>query len=157
LTKKNRNNIFNAKGGLMRKKPFYKSKNMWVLCTLAVFLFFMLPAASLADTSRPNMQEEQDVGHLTGFIYESDGKTPLRNAQLILEEFVRGKKTGNVFKSNITDASGEYRLENIPEGHYMGKLMLNNKHYRIKRVDFFFDVIAGETNFVSFALKRRLK
>ena len=141
----------------MRKRLFYKNKNMWVLCTLAVFLFFMLPAARLADAYEPNAQGTQDVGHITGFIYESDGKTPLRNAQLILEEFVRGKKTGNVFKSNVTDASGEYRLENIPEGHYKGKMMLNNKHYKIKRVDFFFDVIAGETNFVSFALKRRLK
>ncbi len=141
----------------MRKKPFYENKNMWVLCTLAVFLFIMLPTAHFAGTSEPNRQDMQDVGHITGFIYESDGKTPLRNAQLILEEFVRGKTTGNVFKSNITDASGEYRLENIPEGHYVGKIMLNNKHYKIKRVDFFFDVIAGETNFVSFSLKRRLK
>ena len=141
----------------MRKKLFYKSKNMGGVCTLAVFLFFMLPAAPLANASEPNTQDTQDVGHITGIIYESDGKTPLRNAQLILEEFERGKKTGNVFESNVTDASGKYILENIPEGHYRGKIMLNNKHYKIKRVDFFFDVIAGETNFVSFALKRRLK
>jgi len=141
----------------MRKKPFYISKNIWILCPLAVFLFFMLPTVSLADTSEPNTQDAQDVGHITGFIYESDGKTPLRNAQLILEEFVRGKKTGNAFKSNVTDVSGEYKLENIPEGHYKGKIMLNNKHYKIKRVDFFFEVIAGETNFVSFSLKRRRK
>ena len=134
----------------MRNKISYK--NRWVLFTLGIFLFFMLPMASLAGTYG---QDTQDTGHITGVIYESDGETPLRNGRLTLEEFVKGKKTGKVFKSNVTDATGEYRIENIPEGHYKGKLMINNKQYKIKRVDFFFDVMAGETNFVSFALKRK--
>ncbi len=133
----------------MRKKVSPKNKKMWVLFTFGMFLFFILPMAGLSDTYEPN------TGHITGFIYESDGKTPLRNARLILEEFVKGKKTGKVFKSNITDATGEYRIENVPEGHYKGEIMINNKPYKIKRVDFFFDVIAGETNFVSFGLKRK--
>lgn len=133
----------------MRKKESSNNKNIWLLFTLGMFLFFMLPMAGLSDTYEPN------TGHITGFIYESDGETPFRNSQLILEEFVDGKKTGEVFKSNVTDATGEYRIENIPEGHYKGKIMVNNKHYKIKRVDFFFDVIAEETNYVSFGLKRR--
>ncbi len=119
------------------------TKRTVFITTVWLFLIFSLPVVGLAE----------DTGNLEGIVYESDGKTPLKDARIILELFERGKKTGNEFKSNITDSSGEYKLENVPVGKYKGKIMLKGKHYRIKRVDFFIHVIKGETNYVSFALK----
>lgn len=99
-------------------------------------------------------QPETPKGHLTGFIYKADGETPLKEARVILEEFVKGKKTGKTFESNITDETGEYKLQDIPVGFYKGKVFIKKKHYKIKRVDFFVHIIEGETNFLSFALKK---
>lgn len=112
-----------------------------------LFFLFMLPAVNFAE----------DVGHLEGIVYESDGKTPLKDTRIILELFERGKKTDTEYKSNITDDSGKYKLENVPVGKYRGKIVLKGKHYKIKKVDFYVHVIKNETNFVSFALKRRQK
>ncbi|MGD2085465.1 MAG: hypothetical protein PVH61_04695 [Candidatus Aminicenantes bacterium] len=99
-------------------------------------------------------QPENPKGHLTGFIYKADGETPLKDARVVLEEFEKGKKTGKTFESNITDETGEYKLQDIPVGFYKGKVFLKKKHYKIKRVDFFVHIIAGETNFLSIALKK---
>lgn len=123
------------------------SKRVVSISTIWLFLLFLLPAAGLAE----------DTGNLEGIVYESDGKTPLKDARIILELFEKGKKTDTKFESNITDSTGEYKLENVPVGKYKGKIMLNGKHYKIKRVDFFVHVIKGETNYVSFALKGRRK
>jgi len=122
-------------------------KRVVLISTIWLFLLFLLPVAGLAE----------DTGNLEGIVYESDGKTPLKDARIILELFEKGKKTDTKFESNITDSTGEYKLENVPVGKYKGKIMLNGKHYKIKRVDFFIHVIKGETNYVSFALKGRRK
>jgi len=122
-------------------------KRVVLITTLCLFLLISLPAVVLAE----------DTGNLEGIVYESDGKTPLKDTRIILELFEKGKKTDTKFESNITDSSGEYKLENVPVGKYKGKIMLKGKHYRIKRVDFFIHVIKGETNYVSFALKGRRK
>jgi len=99
-------------------------------------------------------QPETPKGHLTGFIYKADGETPLKDARVVLEEIEKGKKTGKTYESNITNETGEYKLQDIPVGFYKGKVLLNNKRYKIKRVDFFVHIIEGETNFLSLALKK---
>ena len=127
----------------------WMQNKMGVAVILILGLFLILPAGIFA--AAPS----QETGNLEGVIFKSDGKTPLKNAQLILEEVVKGDKTGKEYKSNITDETGEYKLEDIPVGIYKGKIMLNSKRYKIKRVDFYFHVFPGETNNVSFSLKKK--
>lgn len=117
---------------------------------LLVLLFLVLSWSLPVHAEKP----ETPKGHLTGFIYKADGETPLKDAQVVLEEFEKGKKTGKTFESNSTDETGEYRLQDIPVGFYKGKVFIKKKHYRIKRVDFFVHIIKGETNFLSLALKK---
>jgi hypothetical protein len=122
-------------------------KRMLTFAIVGIFLSFLPAAAGFAE----------DLGHLQGIVYESDGTTPLKDAGIVLEYLEKGKKTETEFKSNITDDTGKYKIENVPVGKYRGKIMLNGKHYRIKKVDFFVHIIKDETNFVSFALKRGRK
>ncbi len=135
----------------MLKRLIHKNPGILFSLVLSTWLFLVMSLAGLAETN------ETETGHMAGFIYKNDGETPVNDAQIVLEQIEKGKKTGKEFKSNITDYTGEYKLENIPVGFYKGKIMVGKKHYRIKRVDFFVHVIAGETNFVSFSLKRRDK
>ncbi|MCK4766269.1 MAG: hypothetical protein KAW12_29005 [Candidatus Aminicenantes bacterium] len=122
-------------------------KNVRILFVMGMFLVFVLSAALF-------VAAESGTGHLTGTIYENDGETPLDDAQIILERFEKGKKKdGKEYRSNVTDNTGTYKLENVPVGKYRGKIMVNGKHHRVKRVDFYIHILKGETNFVSFALK----
>jgi len=120
------------------------------LSGLLLLLFLLLSWSTPVHAGQP----ETPKGHLTGFIYKADGETPLKDARVVLEEIEKGKKTGKTFESNITDDTGEYKLQDIPVGFYKGKVLVNKKHYKIKRVDFFVHIIEGETNFLSLALKK---
>jgi hypothetical protein len=115
-----------------------------------VLLFLLLSWSIPVHAGQPEIPK----GHLTGFIYKADGETPHKNAQVVLEEIEKGKKTGNTYESNITDETGEYTFQDIPVGFYKGKVFVNNKYYRIKRVDFFVQIIEGGTNFLSLVLKK---
>jgi hypothetical protein len=116
-----------------------------------LLLLFLPPSWSIPVHAGPS---ETPKGHITGFIYKADGETPLKDARVVLEEIEKGKKTGKTFESNSTDETGEYKLQDIPVGFYRGKVFIKKKHYKIKRVDFFVHIIEGETNFLSFALKK---
>ena len=120
------------------------------LSGLLLLLFLLLSWSIPVHAGQP----ETPKGHLTGFIYRADGETPLKEARVVLEEIEKGKKTGKTYESNITDETGEYKLQDIPVGFYKGKVFLKKKQYKIKRVDFFVHIIAGETNFLSIALKK---
>jgi hypothetical protein len=115
-----------------------------------VLLFLLLSWSIPAHAGQPEIPK----GHLMGFIYKADGETPHKNAQVVLEEIEKGKKASKTYESNITDETGEYTLQDIPVGFYKGKVFVNNKHYRIKRVDFFVQIIEGGTNFLSLVLKK---
>lgn len=128
----------------------YSNMIKWVSTKVLLILFLILSWLTPTHAA----QQETQKGHLTGFIYKADGETPLEDARVVLEKIEKGKKTDKIFKSNITDDTGEYKLQNIPVGFYKGKVFLKKKRYRIKRVDFYVHVIAGETNFLSFALKK---
>jgi hypothetical protein len=127
----------------------HKKPGRQVVVIPVLLLFLMLAGFGPVRGSEP----EIPTGNLEGFIYKADGETPLKDARLVLEKIEKGKKKGKTFESNITDETGEYKLLNIPVGFYKGKLFLNKKHYRIKRLDFFVHVFDGETNFLSFSLK----
>lgn len=134
-------------------RQIFSYSNKWSRASVQVSLFLFLLMLWLGPV-HGSQPEETPTGHLEGFIYKADGKTPIKDAQMILEKIEKGKKTGETVESNITDETGEYKIQNIPVGFYRGKILLKKKHYRIKRVDFFVHVIAGETNFLSFSLKR---
>ena len=127
--------------------PIKRGREIAAIAVLLLFL--MLSGFGPVRAS----EAENPTGNLEGFIYKADGETPLKDARLVLEKIEKGKKTGKTFESNITDQTGVYKLQNVAVGFYKGKLLVNKKHYRIKRLDFFVHVIAGETNFLSFSLK----
>jgi hypothetical protein len=131
------------------------SLSLWLL-----FLFFILPMASIADTPANEYTEEYidkdeykyipSCGHLRGFIYKPDAETPLWGAQVVLQHV----ETRQVFRSNVTDSTGDYELFNIPGGNYVVLILTRNKVYNVKRVDFLIKIIAGKTSTISFSLKK---
>lgn len=116
-----------------------------------IFLVFLFLSALLlqgvADPYKPN------CGHLKGFIYKSDGKTPLWGAQVILQDPV----SENVYRSNVTDSTGDYRLLNVPSGEYRLLIVAREKPYKVKQVDFLVKVFERKTSFLSFALQKSVK
>jgi hypothetical protein len=89
-------------------------------------------------------------GNLKGFIYKRDGKTPLWGAQVLLKNV----NTGKIFESNVTDAVGDYKLMDIPEGNYKLKILVNDKDYEVKTVDFIVKILNEKTSTLSFSLKK---
>lgn len=134
----------------MKKNILHTPRAKHSVTLLLLPLFLLLSWSIPVHTQQPGTPK----GQLTGFIFKADGETPHKDAHVVLEEFEKGKKTGKTYESNITDETGEYKLQDIPVGFYRGKVFVNKKHYRIKRVDFFVHIIEGETNFLSLALKK---
>jgi len=93
----------------MRNRMRSIHKKRKTLFTLTMFLFFTLPATSFIQTYEPNS------GHLRGFIYKSDDKTPLWGAQVVLQDV----KNRQVFRSNVTDSTGDYEVLDVPAGDYL--------------------------------------
>jgi len=119
-----------------------------------VFIFYLFPAYNYADEIK-----EVKIGDLMGFIYTKDCKTPVKDAQVILTRVKKDKDkeeeyTGEkVFKSNITDSNGDYKLIDVPVGNYKISIKLDNKNYKVKRIDFLATIIEGKTSYMSFCLK----
>lgn len=134
----------------IKDKEIYKKRNffsLWVLC-----LLFMIPIAVNADSPviKKTVEYKPGCGHLRGFIYKSDGETPLWGAQVVLQQ----GETRQVFRGNVTDSTGDYELLNIPAGNYVVLILTRNKVYHVKRVDFLIKIIAGKTSTISFSLKK---
>lgn len=108
--------------------------------TLSLFVLFLFPFFTYTQTN---------TGNLMGFIYKSDNKTPVKDGQIILEDI----KTNKVFKSNITDKTGDYRLMNVPAGEYKVSIRIKKQSYKITKVDFLVKIMPGKTMFISFSLK----
>lgn len=96
-------------------------------------------------------QEPVKTGHLMGFVYASDAKTPIEDAQVILR-LVDDEKIE--FKSNITEEKGDYKLVNVPVGTYKVFIKLKNRPYKIRRIDFLIIIPEDQSSFVSFVLKK---
>ena len=124
------------------------------LTIVILFIFSLFPSHSYA-----NEIEEVKIGDLMGFLYTKDCKTPVKGAQVILTRVKKDKDkeeeyTGEkVFKSNITDSNGDYKLIDIPVGNYKISIKLDNKNYKVKRIDFLATIIEGKTSYMSFCLK----
>jgi hypothetical protein len=108
--------------------------------------------AGFADTPaiKSMVEYKPGCGHLRGFIYKSDGETPLWGAQVAVQHV----ETRQVFRSNVTDSTGDYEVHNIPAGNYVVLILTRAKLYNVKQIDFLIKIIAGKTSTISFSLKK---
>jgi hypothetical protein len=132
--------------GTYKRRKFL---SLWLL-----FLFFIVPITGFADAPviKNTVEYKPGCGHLRGFIYKPDGETPLWGAQVVLQQV----ETRQVFRSNVTDSTGDYELLDIHAGNYVVIILTRNKVYNIKQVDFLIKIIAGKTSTISFSLKKSL-
>jgi hypothetical protein len=120
----------------------------WVTFPMMVCLLVWFPL------TLPGSEEGSvGKGKLKGFIYKRDGKTPLFGAQVLLKDV----KTGEIFESNVTDGVGDYKFLDIPQGNYKIKILVKDKDYEVKTVDFMVKILDGKTSTLSFALKKYRK
>jgi len=120
----------------------------WLTFSMMACLMFWFPLSLPGSEDNP-----AGKGNLKGFIYKRDGKTPLWGAQVLLKDV----KTGKVFESNVTDAVGDYKFTGIPEGNYKLKILVKDKDYEVKTVDFLVKIFDGKTSTLSFSLKKYRK
>ena len=120
----------------------------WITFPMIFYLLVWFPFPLPGRENNP-----RGIGCLKGFIYKSNGRTPLWNAQLLLKNV----RSGRIFASNVTDAVGNYELTDIPKGNYKVKILVKNRYYKVKKVDFMIKIFAGKTTNVSFALKKYRK
>jgi len=134
----------------IKDKRIYKIRNF--LTRWCLFLVFIMPMVVRADTpvNKSTAAYKPGCGHLRGFIYKPDGETPLWGAQVVLQQV----KTRQVFRSNVTDSTGDYELLDIPAGNYVVLILTRDKIYNIKQIDFLIKIIAGKTSTISFSLKK---
>ena len=116
-----------------------------------IFLFFLLAAAPALSVG--NGAYAPNCGHLQGFIYKPDGKTPLWGAQVILQDV----KNNLAFRSNVTDSTGDYKMLNIPAGDYKVLIVAKARPYKVKKIDFLLKIRAEKTSTISFSLQKSLK
>lgn len=112
--------------------------------TLCLFLLYVLPWPILA--------ADEELGILRGFIYKSDNKTPIWGSQVIIQDI----KTGQILESNVTDSTGDYKIEHVPPGDYNLLIWTKDRPYKTKKLGFLVKILAGKTTTLSFALKRAL-
>lgn len=119
-------------------------KRVKALLIVPLVLTLTLASTGSSEDYLPNS------GHLKGFIYKSDEKTPFWGAQILLQDV----KTKEVFRSNVTDSTGDYRLLNVPAGDYLVFIMARTKMYRLKKVDFLIKIMTKKTTYLSFSLEK---
>ena len=130
----------------MKKGKIKKTVTYFTL-PLFVFVMLWLPLPSLPAAA----EEPAGVGTLKGFIYKKDGKTPLWGAQVVLKNI----ETGEIIRSNVTDAIGDYEIKDKPAGNYKVLIIVKKKNHEIKKIDFLIKIVAGEITNISFAVKRK--
>lgn len=128
----------------MRKK-IIKKINTITLFTISLFVLCLVPSPGIAGE-----EGIEGVGHLKGFIFKKNGKTPLWGVQVLLKNV----ETGQLLESNVTDNIGDYEVTDIPAGNYKVFLLRKDKDYKIKKIDFLIKIGAGKTTNISFALKK---
>jgi hypothetical protein len=131
------------------RKKIVKKTHTITLFTISLFVLCLVPSPGIADAGAADVATE-GVGHLKGFIYKKNGKTPLWGVQVLLKNV----ETGQVFESNVTDNIGDYEVRDVPAGNYTIFLLRKDKDYKIKKVDFLISIAAGKTTNISFALKK---
>ena len=108
----------------MRNSPVFRSKVL-VVFLAASFILLTLPVRDFA-AGAPKAN-----GALSGYIYNEDMRTPVRNAVVKLRNVASQKE----YESEPTDLEGMYRIPGIEEGRYvMGVMSVHgdyNFHYSI--------------------------
>lgn len=135
----------------MQKK--YTNRRAGRLIVLAVSLLILMQTSPGFAGSSGIYQSNANFGQLRGFIYKPDGKTPLWGAQVVLQHV----KSRRVFRSNVTDNTGDYQVIDVPAGDYLVLILSQNKSYKVKSVDFLIKIFAGKTTTISFSLNKPLK
>lgn len=108
-----------------------------VLFTLFCFTLLIFPISTFTEPS---------TGNLMGFVYGKDGKTPLRDATVLL----RGVETEEVYRSEPTSKTGDYRISDIEAGTYVVGLKVKEDTYN---VDGCVMVARGKTDTLSISLE----
>ncbi len=78
---------------------------LFLLCSLLFFTLTVslaLPAQTL------------EKGHLVGYVFESDGKTPVEGAVVV----VKNAATGAIYRADPTDKQGLFKIEGLSKGIY---------------------------------------
>lgn len=109
------------------------SKKTFVIFITVCFLLLVFPVPDFA---------KQTCGHLMGFVYGEDGKSPLENAVVL----VKGVETNKIFQSKPTGKTGDYRITDINAGVYMLGLMVGEKTYNVPG---YVEVAGGRTDTLS--------
>lgn len=118
-----------------------------VVLMLCVLLFFTFTGTGYTATYQPNS------GHLRGFIYKANEKDPFWGAQVVLQHV----KSRQVFRSNVTDSKGDFRLLNVPAGDYTVYITAMGKPYILKKIDFLIKILDKKTTTISFSLKKPIR
>ncbi len=112
------------------RSPFFAGS------VIASFLLLLMPIEALA----------VPTGSLVGFIYAADMKTPVQNAVVK----VRNLEDGKEYTSSPTDASGNYKLENLKEGKYILGVTTADGDYNFPYI---MVIKSGELSKLSLSLK----
>lgn len=112
----------------------------WVSPILALtFLFVTMPTDLVAQSQSPG------EGSITGFLYGTDGKTPVQGAVVRL----RNVTISQEFKSQPTDATGLFNFASLPVAQYALGATIDGKDFNFDRG---VSVTAHQVATVSFAL-----
>jgi len=122
----------------MLKKEIFKSKVL-ALGVISAFLLLVSPVESFT-------QAPAESGLLTGFIYNEDLETPLKNAVVK----IRNVENGREFQSDPTNEDGMYEIKNIEEGRYVIGVATDQGNFNF---DYTVFVKSKETAKLTLALK----
>ena len=117
-------------------------KFAWILIFLFAF-FSLIHTFIIAQT--------ESGGKLIGFIYKSNKKTPMKDAKVILINILDGKQ----YESNVTDDKGDYTIDQLPPGSYNVYLEINDKEFKVKKIDFVVKIEKDKISFMSFSINKR--
>jgi hypothetical protein len=99
----------------MTMSKIVKRKSM-ALVTLAAFLY---TAFSLA------LFSQEQIGNVMGFVYKKDGKKPVKDSVVILQNVDRNVDKKR-YKSEPTGDAGDYRIYNLPVGMYKAAVKIKS-------------------------------
>ncbi len=126
-----------------------KNNKIFALGVLFFFIISVSPVISQVDGSK--------LGTMAGFVYGRDLKTPVKDVQIVLTE-VKLKKDDSsprVYRSEVTNSKGDYKIAEILPGNYKVTLRLRNNLYKVKKIDFLITILEGKTSYISFSLRRK--
>jgi len=96
-----------------------KSGRKWISSLiLALFSLATFPYLGIA---------QENMGNLRGFVYGDDGKSPLKDAMVL----IRNLTSLETYKSEKTNKKGFYEIKDIPPGSYAVGIQHENKDFNV--------------------------